>query len=556
MVSQSLPLWVVPEKDEPAHGILLRLATRNGIQSPGLVAELTGLTPSKLRKGIGIDRLASLIQCDPDVIRHSTIAQDEAGHQMIRGHRVGAKRDVARRTRQYCPQCVCEQGHHRFWFDLKFVTSCPDHGVKLSHLCSCGEDLTWNDVDIVKCHRCTDGHASLLSRVSAHPAVLAMDAWVLGRLGVHEPAALPILDAMPFTRALDTIGRIGVLALSGFQNIWPGLDSFEMPIQSVRAHGFKILQEEELDAVFNDVYEGFLASGSKEKPTLDRSYGWFIKWLRFNGGEGLSPEIASILMSNASKRFQVHTKAFPTLERSDTSAKPLRRSARQVGMSNMTLRKLLEARGKLSAERQQGRPIGVDLEIVRELADDYRDAITFKDVCKLLGLSYVATRKLREAKEIPVWIPGGLEGSKHEYVIRKHDVESWVDALLGVVPVLDAQPPDTVALSRIGKVVKLDTMSAINGIRDKSLTVIGCLSGQPRLGGAVVSLEQAKSCVPAERRARWQASRPWACGPRGPYKKKPKDHCATNTVMRSPALVPELSECDTAVPAKQLGFEY
>jgi hypothetical protein len=358
---------------------------------------------------------------------------------------------------------------------------------------------------------------------------------------------------MPFSGALDTIGRIGVLAISGFQKNFPGPECFEMPMQFIRAKGFRILQEDGLEAMFDKVYEGFIASRGSEKPTLHIAYGWFAFWLNAKGGEGFSPTIARALMNNASKRFQVHTKAFPKLERADTAAKPLARSARQIGMSNMTLRSLLEARGKLSAERQQGRPIGVDLDIIRELADEYRDAITFKDACKLLGLSYEATRTLREAKEIPVWIPGGVEGSKHEYVIRKHDVEAWVADLLGSVPVLGVQPQDTVTLSRIGNLAKLDIMNAIRAIRDKRLTVIGCLSGQPRFGGAVVSLEEAKSCVPEEIRTRWAASRPWACGPRGPYKKKPKDHSATNAVVRSPSLVPELSECDTVAAANQLG---
>jgi hypothetical protein len=538
---QSLPLWVVPEKDEPAHGILLRLSTRNGILSRGLVAELTGLTPFNLRMGIGIDRLASIIQCDPNVIRHSTITEVEAGHQMIRGQRIVTKRDVDRKHRRYCPQCVSESGYHRFWFDLRFVTSCPEHGIELSKRCSCGGNLGWSDVDIVKCRCCTDGHASLVPRAAAHPDVIAMDAWALGRLGAHILTPMPVLDKMSFTAALDTIGRIGMLAINGFQENYLGLKSVEMPIQSVRAHGFRIIQNGGLDEVFDRVYEGFLASGLSEKPSLTRSYGWFMQWFRFNGGPNFSPEIAKILMANASKRFQVHPVAFRNLERPDTATKPLTLSARQLGMCPMTLRSLLEAQGKLGAQRQMGRPIGVDQDTIRELMDQQRDLISFRGVSRLLGLTYCTTRKLREAKEIPVWIPGGQEGRTHEYGVRKRDVEAWVDDLLGTVPALSAQPPDTVTLSRSLGAVHIDILNVIAALRDKRLTVIGCLTGQPRFAGAVVSLEQARSCVPAEIRAKWRAP-----------KKRPKEHSAANTVAQSPSLMP--SDCAAAVPGKTTGI--
>lgn len=542
MSSQSLPLWVVPEKDEPAHGILLRLSARNGIRARGLVAELTGLTAFNLRMGIGIDRLAGIIQCDPNVIRHSTITEVEAGRQTIRGQRIVIKRDVDRKHRRYCPQCVSESGHHRFWFDLRFVTSCPEHGIELSQHCSCGEDLRWTDVDIVKCRRCQDGHVSLVPRVAADPDVIAMDAWALGRLGAHIAKPLPVLDKMPFTAALDTIGRIGLLATNGFQEHYLGLESAEMPIHSVRARGFRILQKDGLDEVFDRVYEGFLASGSSERPSLKRSYGWFMSWFNVNGGPRFSPEIAKVFMANASKRFLVHSHAFPTVERPDTATKPLVPTARQLGMDPIKLRKLLEARGKIGAQRQVGRPIGIDQDTIRELADGHRDLINSRGLSKLLGLTYCTTRKLREAGEIPAWAPGDWEGSGYSHGFSKRDVEAWVDDLLGNVPALSEQPPGTVTLTRSLKAVHIDIMRVIEVLRDKRLTVIGCLSGQPRFAGAVVSLEQARSCVPAEIRAKWRAP-----------KKKPT---AADTVVQSPSLVPSPSELDTAAPAKQLGFEY
>jgi len=212
--STPLPLWVVPADDEPAHGILLRLAERNGTTVPGRISSLTGLTVRELRLGIGVERLAAVIKCNETMIRKSTPTMSNDAI-VIRGERFG-KRVTSMSIRRLCPQCVAESAHHRFWFDLEFVTTCPTHARNLVHTCSCGHDLSWSDVRIAKCRHCDGGDVTSIPETQVKPDVVEMDRWVLGRLGVGKSDKVPVLESMSLSQALDTTGRIGVLDLGGY----------------------------------------------------------------------------------------------------------------------------------------------------------------------------------------------------------------------------------------------------------------------------------------------------------------------------------------------------
>jgi hypothetical protein len=305
-----LPLWITPAEDEPAHGILLRLAERNGILSPTLVPFLTGLTVSRLREGDGVRELASMIRCDFASFMASTPVADAHGHLVIRGERVGSKCDVKRSTRRLCPHCVARSPHHRFWFDLEFVTTCPMHGCGLISKCSCGRCLSWADVSITKCHHCPDGSVTQSDVVFGNSDVIDMDRWVLGRLGVGNRVTFPVLDKIPLKQAIDTIGQIGALDIGGYRQEWLEARDLEMPEAEVRARGFEILKTRRLDKVLDNVYDQFLASGDHTVARLHTAYGWFGHWFSFLRPDNYPTEISNVVLANAERKFDVTPKTF------------------------------------------------------------------------------------------------------------------------------------------------------------------------------------------------------------------------------------------------------
>lgn len=313
MNSSPLPLWVSPAEDEPAHGILLRLAERNGIQTQTMMQTLTGLTVSRLRESDGVQVLADIIHSDPSSLLRSTPTVDSQGHLSIRGERIGRKCDVRLSARRLCTQCIGESLHHRFWFDLEFVTTCPRHGLELISSCSCGGHLSWNDVSITRCCHCTSGDVRLLKAVPANCDVVEMDRWALGRLGAGDVIFISALDQMPLKQSIDTIGQIGALDIGGYRQQWVEASDLEVPAVEVRARGFQILKHSRLDGVLDRIYGEFVKSGNRSTPTIHTAYGWFGHWFAFVKPSNFSEEISEIVMANASRKFDVKRKAFHAL---------------------------------------------------------------------------------------------------------------------------------------------------------------------------------------------------------------------------------------------------
>jgi site-specific recombinase XerD len=310
MTVTPLPLWVSPAEDEPAHGLLLRLAERNAVPSIGLITLSTGLTVSRLREGDGVQQLAEMIRCDPALIMASTPHPDAHGHLMIRGERVGRKCDVRHSVRRLCPQCIEESPHHRFWFDLEFVTSCPRHGLKLVSTCSCGHGFSWDDVSVKRCIRCSGTTVAKFETTPAASDVVAMDRWALARLGVGRRVKFPALDKMPLKQAIETIGQIGALDIGGYAKDFVEANGFDVPEAEVRARGFKTMKDDGLDRLLDRVHNEFLKSGDSHVITMQTAYGWFGYWFSSLSPETLPAEIIDTVVSNASRKFAVRRNSY------------------------------------------------------------------------------------------------------------------------------------------------------------------------------------------------------------------------------------------------------
>lgn len=307
-----LPLWVVPAKDEPAHGILLRLAERNGIQNTRLLSHMTRLQVSQLRSGKGTDRLAQILRCEPDAFMHSTFVYETRGFASVRGERLNFISDLDQTKRRACPRCIAESAYHRFWWDLSFVTTCPEHAVNLVDVCSCGETLSWKDVSIRKCCQCHVGSVSDVPASSADGAVLAMDRWALGRLGVGSRVSAPALDRMSMTTAMKIIHHVGALEVGGYRGGQGRPVNFDVPLSQVRLVGFKIMQQGHLDETLDKIHSCYLetrkprSGKSKMSPTVRTAYGWFGAWFkvwhRSKFFEEAAIPFANTILANASQK--------------------------------------------------------------------------------------------------------------------------------------------------------------------------------------------------------------------------------------------------------------
>lgn len=512
-----LPLWTRPKPDQPAHGILIDLATRNGYLTLGEVSASTELKVARLRIGYDAERLAELIRCDPSEILTSTPTFSRGEFVTIRGERIRLLRDLDRKCRRLCVRCVSHAPYHRFWFDLRFVTTCPEHGIELIDHCSCGMRLGWHDGRVYKCHTCTDGDIRTIEPRPADPDVARMDRWLLARLGVGSfPDRIPLLDALSLDDAIDMMGRIGSLDLGGYQERWAEPQDFALPLERVRAHGFRVIVDGAIEVALDRAYAGFLASGSTKPASLGTAYGWFYHWFNFRKGEALSPALAEILLGNALMKFQVQRGTFPNTFRNLAPA-TLSAAATAVRARPGTVRKLLEAENGIRRQKRKGSPVSIPAADVRRLADDYAASIPLERVAQVLGVGGGISRKLVATRSIPIWIAGGKRGTKHRHVIRRRDLEAWVASLIGDVASVSDVPEGCITLAEAPKSRKIPITVLLNAIKEGLIKVQARLDGRPNFGGAIVRTADVDAAVPADVRRRMGARR---SGPRGPYRKR------------------------------------
>lgn len=304
MIDSGLPLWIVPAQDEPAYGMLIRLAERNGLSAPNHVSSLIGLSVRDLRRGVGIDRLASVLQCDEAAIRHSTPLVRN-GVVELRGEKIACATEMKSTTRRLCPECVAESAHHRYWFDFEFLSTCPRHKRELTHLCSCGQELRWSDATVRKCRRCQGGDVVRISGTHPRLELLELDQWLLSCLGVGTASNVPVLNALPLGRTLDILTQIGLLDLGGYRKHWTEARDLDLTVADARSRGFRLLRDGAMDAVLDRVYGGYLASPEAKTPTMKTAYGWFGHWFASLAAEGFPQDIADLVFSNAARKFYV-----------------------------------------------------------------------------------------------------------------------------------------------------------------------------------------------------------------------------------------------------------
>lgn len=219
-------------------------------------------------------------------------------------------------------------------------------------------------------------------------------------------------------------------------------------------------------------------------------------------------------MSDSRLLFALPTGTITPLLRRQSSSSSLTQAAKIIGVSQRTLRTLLEAEGKIRPTKQKGHLVPVATTDIARLKEDYATSISFAGVGPLLGVGGRIARNLRDSGELPVWIAGGKHGTKHRYLYRRQDLESWVDDLIGTVPVRKSLPRNGMLLADVPLMAKFPTLELVRAIREKRVIILGRLRGRPKFGCAIISIRNAHEHVPRDLRLALGSQRR---GPRGPY---------------------------------------
>lgn len=230
MAAERLPLRIAPYPDESLAGFLIRLAERNGVQSPKVLASSIGSPFSTVeavaKRAFDLSPMSKAIGVDISTLEGMTYWPTGRADEV---RFLGTTVDVGMillKHRRACPQCMQEMQFHRAVWDLRIATACPVHKVRVIDRCQkCGRHLLWRAPTI---SRCTCG-ADIRTMVSepVHASELIGPSFIYGALHLNGFSASEqgILSTLSFSDALSMLFHLGWFGSGARQPFSPVLIS-------------------------------------------------------------------------------------------------------------------------------------------------------------------------------------------------------------------------------------------------------------------------------------------------------------------------------------------
>ena len=290
-----LPLTVRYRRFEPASGLIRRLATRAGYNSPSKFLRTVRGCPSKLLYdfdgGRSLDVLGSLSGFTPKQIAEYTLQRKSAGtfvaNSLLTASGRGKSGPLDHRGR-VCPLCLEEdletlhgppecRPFRRFWWDLQEFLSCPEHQIVLLQECpSCCSSLKEYCAGVRNCNCGYD-----FTQVHSHePVSISSEGELLSiLLGSEAPRWA---EGMSIRAIAGLTLRIGCTHFFGphFKNFSEFSSSERIEI----AHeGWAVLQGG-LNAFRAELSQSASIGNSQ---SLNQSYGEIYRWLKRTQEPGL-----------------------------------------------------------------------------------------------------------------------------------------------------------------------------------------------------------------------------------------------------------------------------
>jgi len=443
--------WRPIQPEETAQGLLLRIAEIQGHRSIDRTARAAGISRSKLAHGVAaeIERFADEVCQNFEQIAADSPVRDKQGRLCLRGHPVGDLLDFG--PRRVCPACLDESWHHRFWWDIGPITTCPRHRIELVGACRCGHRFGWRDGGLIRCSACGNSELRRLPRKQADTKALRADAYLISRFSAEKAESVPILDAMSVRDVFETLERIGAAALGGYSYAWQSAESLTQPLSAAQARGFEVLADSKLDEVLTLIYDGFIAQGGNPEEGFTACYGWLYHWFNHKRGPQFSPLLAEIFLIHGAARFPIAPKArLGKLPEGARRKLSLKAAATAANTSVFAMKSIGLALGIIRTEKKSGSQISFPIEEVERIARDLKGALSFDETKKRLGVGSNTLFELMRDRSIEPALLGGTE-QRRIYVFRPRDLDDLLLRLsVGSTTVVKPQS-GLIAITSLGR---------------------------------------------------------------------------------------------------------
>lgn len=432
------PGKVPHQPDEPAYGLLLRTLEHNGARlvhamfnraAGGARASVTRLDPVEI---------ARICKADASTVTRATPIVGEA-IVMIFGQALAAEQ-FSVDHRRWCPACLDESPHHRVWWDVSAITSCPFHGVELSSGCGCPRrPLRWHNNPLLSCRR---GHdLRRVDRTPAAPDVSAFDRYVVERLLGQGGRGAPDLGGLALGELLVVCERLGLASLGVDRSTFDLRREF--PAGRLHAEGFRVLRDA---AAFDDLLDRvMLGAGDRAGRTgVMKAYGEFYNWVRNLPDDGPCARLKRSLAEHARRNIVLKTGTrLDGRERVVPDGVAVSEAAHGCGMAYVRFRRLLQRLGVPIAGGGPGRRAEIARADYDGLAARLKGFRILKEVASDLAMSLTDVADAARAGHVEAIVLG--EGTA-DWVFPEHAAGKLLSTLRGKASRTAEATPDLLPL--------------------------------------------------------------------------------------------------------------
>lgn len=464
-------LWDEPREAEPAHGLLMRVLALNGQTRTASAAFQVDVNGRDLKP----DQCLDLMLRHPmagagDLVRDTPVVTDRT--VTLRGHAF-RRRDWSIEFRRFCPGCLAESAHHRNWWDLQFMITCPFHGVRLDGGRPDARRVRWSQTDLAWSGG--DMLVQPVARLGQPPR--SFEAYVLGRLGLTNPFEVPLLDPLPLDVLPTAIQEIGRLAVGGWRERRPrtGRGKGGLDAAGITASGFRMLAGGELE--IHAFLRGIMADcpvpydDPRGEIGITRMFGW--AYFKFGQADNaLLNRIAGWMVDIAIEDGRVRRRSRTLRGREHALGRlTLKEAGRELGVSRKSITALVERTLPGFDRERIGARVHLSEEDIATVREAMRTALDRKALAQMLSLRPGDIRGIEEAGLIARC--EGIGGRARGTRFLLEDARRLIDHVAAV---------DTVKVGGSGVMVGFRTYAKLKGMSRSDLAA-AVLDGSVRLAG-------------------------------------------------------------------------
>lgn len=396
MSGMILTIRPVRNDGEGAVGYLMRLAQAHGVPRLSEMLTQVGVPWFELAQGMHAAHIAASVRGDINAMEYDTARLSTAGI-VLRGQSLRRRQWSVHAGRRACPICLAgdassrsgdrlPRAWHRNWWDIRAVTVCPIHRVKLIGCCGiCQAKLDFRNTAVGKCpvgHRIVDADVQTVE-------TCAGDAYIVARLANLPRPASGVLDSGSLGEAIEVLQLTGAASLAGHRI----QDAATSERHIVLDAGYKTLSTWPI--VFDKLLDT-LASQAVTGPGrwgASATYGAFHSRLLEIEGQA-AEHLKERVRRHALAHGVAISKPVFGVSQEPREVCSVRHAATRMGMSFERARRELGVRGLLPKRTRRGTPIRISGAAVDEIIAQCQTGIGVAGAAKRLGIGRTQTRRL------------------------------------------------------------------------------------------------------------------------------------------------------------------